>query len=104
MQPFLLKALHIVSDILVDCPDSFQNHLTKHIFTNIVCAAHSTTTFVAGTNIMVLLALKALASGKVQLVSTVRAEQKPGEEALPFRFCGAAFVFAKLLHPVPLCL
>ena len=53
---------------------------------------------------MVLLALKALAGGKVQLVSAVRAEQKPGEEALPFRFCGAAFVFAKLLHPVPLCL
>ena len=35
---------------------------------------------------MVLLALKALAGGKVQLVSAVRAEQKHGEEALPFRF------------------
>ena len=53
---------------------------------------------------MILLALKALAGGKVELAAAVCTIQQPREQSLPFRFCGAAFVFAQLLHSVPLCL
>ena len=53
---------------------------------------------------MILFALKALAGGKVELAAAVRAIQQPGEQPLPFRFCGAALVFAQLLYSVPLCL
>ena len=53
---------------------------------------------------MILLSLKALAGGKVELVAAIGTEQKPGEQSLPFRFSGAAFVFAQLLYSVPLCL
>ena len=53
---------------------------------------------------MVLLAVKAFAGSKVQLIPAIRTEQKPREQSLPFRFCGTAFVFSQLLHPVPLSL
>ena len=53
---------------------------------------------------MVLLAVKAFAGSKVQLIPAIRTEQKPSEQSLPFRFCGTAFVFSQLLHPVPLSL
>lgn len=53
---------------------------------------------------MILFALKALAGSKVELAAAVRAIQQPGEQSLPFRFRGAALVFAQLLHSVPLCL
>ena len=45
---------------------------------------------------MVLLALKALAGGKVELAAAIGTKQKPGEQSLPFRFCGAALVFCFL--------
>ena len=53
---------------------------------------------------MILFALKALAGGKVELAAAVCAIQQPGKQSLPFRFCGAALVFAQLLYSVPLCL
>ena len=53
---------------------------------------------------MVLLAVKAFAGSKVQLIPAIGTEQKPGEQSLPFRFCGTAFIFSQLLHPVPLSL
>ena len=53
---------------------------------------------------MVLLAVKALAGSKVQLIPAIRTEQKPGKQSLPLGFCGTAFVFSQLLHPVPLSL
>ena len=51
---------------------------------------------------MVLLAVKAFAGSKVQLIPTIGTEQKPGEQSLPFRFHGTAFVFAQLLYSIPL--
>ena len=53
---------------------------------------------------MVLLVVKAFAGSKVQLIPAIRIEQKPREQSLPFRFCGTAFAFSQLLHPVPLSL
>ena len=53
---------------------------------------------------MILLALKALAGGKMELTAAVCTIQQPGEQSLPFRFRGAALIFAQLLHSVPLCL
>ena len=53
---------------------------------------------------MILFALKALAGGKMELTAAVCTIQQPGEQSLPFRFRGAALIFAQLLHSVPLCL
>ena len=53
---------------------------------------------------MILLALKALAGGEMELAAAVRAINKSCEQSLPFRFHRTAFVFAQLLHSVPLCL
>src|SRR5699024_10295158 len=53
---------------------------------------------------VVLLAVKAFAGSKVQIIPTIRTEQKPGDQPLPLGFCGTAFIFSQLLHPVPLSL
>lgn len=34
LQPFLLKPIHITSDILIDRPDMFQHYFTEYIFTD----------------------------------------------------------------------
>ena len=104
MQPFLLKTVHIASDILIDCPDAFQNDFTKHIFPDIVGSTSTTVALVVVADVVILLALKAFACGKVELAAAIGTKQKPGEQSLPFRFCGAAFVFPQFLHPVKLCL
>ena len=104
MQPFLLKALYIAADIRIDRLNPFQHQLPQHIFPDIVCRTGASTAFVAGAYIVVLLAVKVLTGSKVQLISAIGTEQKPGEQSLPFRFCGTAFVFSQLLHPVPLSL
>ena len=104
MQPFLLKALYIAADIRIDRPNPFQYQFPQYIFPDIVCRTGASTAFVAGAYIVVLLAVKVLAGSKVQLIPAIGTEQKPGEQSLPFRFCGTAFVFSQLLHPVPLSL
>ena len=104
MQPFFPKSIHIVADILIDCPDAFQNNVTELLFTDIVGSTSATVAFVVIADIMILLAAKALACGKVELAAAIGTEQKPKEQSLPFRFCGAAFVFSQFLHPVKLCL
>ena len=104
MQPFLLKALYIAADIRIDRPNPFQYQFPQYIFPDIVCRTGASTAFVAGAYIVVLLAVKVLAGSKVQLIPAIGTEQKPGEQSLPSRFCGTAFVFSQLLHPVPLSL
>ena len=95
LQIFLLETVHIVADILVDCPDAFQNNVTQRIFTDIVGSTSATVALVVIADIVILLALKALACGKVELAAAIGTKQKTGEESLPFRFCGAAFVGAE---------
>ena len=104
MQPFLLKALHITANVLVDRLNPFQYQFPQHILADIMRRAIATPTLIFGADVMILFALKALAGGKVELAAAVCAIQQPGEQTLPFRFCGAALVFAQLLHSVPLCL
>ena len=84
LQIFLLKAVHIVSDIFVDRPDAFQNNVTKHIFPDIVSSTSAAVALVVVADIVVLPALKTLAGSKVELAAAVSTEQKPGEKALPF--------------------
>ena len=50
---------------------------------------------------MVLLAVKVLAGGEMQLVSAVGTEQQAEEQSLPSRFGRAAFVLPEFLHPFP---
>ena len=64
----------------------------------------TTVALVVVADVVILLALKAFACGKVELAAAIGTKQKPGEQSLPFRFCGAAFVFPQFLHPVKLCL
>ena len=104
MQPFLLKTLHVLPNIGIDRTDALQHQFPQYIFPDIVGRTGASTAFVAGAYIVVLLTVKAFAGSKVQLIPTIGTEQKPGEQSLPFRFCGTAFVFSQLLHPVPLSL
>ena len=101
LQPFLLKSVHIVSDILINSPDAFQNNVTKRIFTAIMGSTSATVALVVIADVVILLAIKALACGKVELAAAIGTEQKPGEESLPFRFCGTAFVMGRI-DPVEL--
>ena len=102
LQVFLLEPVHIATDILIDCPDAFQNDVTQCIFSDIVGSTSATVALVVIADIVILLALKALTCGKVELAATIGTEQKIGEESLPFRFCGAALVFPQFLHSVKL--
>ena len=102
LQIFLLEAVHIVADILVDRPDAFQNNVTQRIFTDIVGSTSATVALVVIADVVILLALKALTCSEVELAAAIGTEQKTGEESLPFRFCGAACVFPQFLHPVKL--
>ena len=77
MQPFLLKTVHIASDILIDCPDAFQNDFTKHIFPDIVGSTSTTVALVVVADVVILLALKAFACGKVELAAAIGTKQKP---------------------------
>ena len=104
LQPFFLKTIHIIANILIDCPDAFQNDFTKHIFPDIVSRASTTVALVIVADIVILFALKALACGKMELAAAIGTEQKSGKQSLPFRFCRAAFVFPQFLYPVKLCL
>ena len=90
LQVFLLEPVHIATDILIDCPDAFQNDVTQCIFSDIVGSTSATVALVVIADIVILLALKALTCGKVELAAAIGTEQKTGEESLPFRFCGAA--------------
>ena len=74
-----LKAIHITPDILIDRPDTFQHYFTEYIFTDIVSGASATVALVAGAYIVVLLAVKALAGGEMQLVPAIGTEQQTGE-------------------------
>ena len=104
LQPFLLKGIYIIADILVDRTDAFQNDFTKHILPDIMRGAGATIAFIVTANIAILFPFKALAGGKVKLAAAIGTEQKSGKQSLPFRFYGAAFVFPQLLYPVPLSL
>ena len=75
LQPFLLKPIHITSDILIDRPDTFQHYFTEHIFTDIVSGA-SATVALAGACIVVLLTVKAPAGDEMQLVPAIGTEQQ----------------------------
>src|SRR5699024_813011 len=86
-QTFFLKAFYILPDIGIDRTDALQHQFPQYIFPDIVGRTGASTTFVAGAYIMVLLAVKAFAGSKVQLIPAIRTEQKPREQSLPFRFC-----------------
>ena len=66
-------------DIGIDRTDAFQHQFPQYIFPDIVGRTGASAAFVAGAYIMVLLAVKALAGSKVQLVPAIGTEQKPGE-------------------------
>ena len=74
----------------------------RRILTNIVGSTSATVALVMIADVVILLALKALACGKVELAAAIGTKPKPGEQSLPFRFCRAAFVFPQFLHPVKL--
>ena len=57
--------------ILIDCPDAFQNDFTKHIFPDIVGSTSTTVALVVVADVVILLALKAFACGKVELAAAI---------------------------------